>query len=510
MNWPWSKKREGRMQYAPTKSDPGRQRALHSWEQMGSMTALTTIAQSAGVDFPLYDALRQGIPVIDSAIGEMVRLVGVPEFVGDPEAVDFLNAWFDAVPVIGYNVLGLRNFMQTQLDGMLMYGKAGAEIVLTNARDGVYGLKPIPVNTLVLKPAENGLVSIGQQQTAHGIEPVIMDPDFLFYSVNRPRGDKPHGTSLLASLPFVAEIWLRMVWSMGQTWMRFGTPRYHVNMEIPKDAGLEEEQIQRLREGMRDAFTTAMEHSRDATFIDDFFSNGGVTVEVIGAAGEALAIEVPARVIMEQIISVTGLPAWWFGFSFGAQSERLGSEQAKKTTDFVGGFREELTPDIRHLAEMVLLFAGISAQWGLKWSEVNLTDRTQSAQADQLESQALAVRQRVAIESWRQGIITQLEAGQEIYPELREVAVERDEPVASPSPTGSFGQLSPSPDPFPKFREGENGKVLRGFGEGRFRNPKTEKVMQEMLGGMVYAFEGVEKKTWRATGLPEPGGNGRE
>jgi len=424
---------------------PAAQRTRHIWETPGQLTTLSSIAQAPRVDFALYDALREGIPLIDAAISHLVRLVGTPKIVGDKKVVDHLNQFFSSLRVLGYNQVGLDNFMRLHLDTLLMYGKSAAEIVLTNARTGVYGLKPIPVETVLLKPAADGKVEIRQRQ-ADNMEGVLVPSELLFYSVNRPRVKYPHGSSLLASLPFVADIWLNMAWSLGQTWQRFGIPRYNVNIEEPEDFSLgEPERLARLEETAAQ-FTATAEARRDMESINDFFSMGKTTVSIIGAEGQNLQFQVPHRALMEQMVMVTGLPPAWLGLSWSA-SERLGSEQAIHATDLIMGWRTELDPDMTNLGNMELALAGIGGTWGLEWDKVNLTDRTVSAQADMMEAQAQAITQKTEIEAWRQGWKTQIEAAQAVYHDLQTVAVVKPIPEsASALPFGGG--------------DGDNGKAM--------------------------------------------------
>ena len=477
-------------------SSPAPQRTRHIWETPGQLGTLSSIAQAPRVDFVLYDALREGIPLIDAAISHLVRLVGTPKVVGDKRVVDHLNQFFSGLRVLGYNQVGLNNFMRLHLDTLLMYGKSAAEIVLTNARTAIYGLKPIPVETLLLRPAADGKVEIRQRQ-ADNMEGVLVPSELLFYSVNRPRVKRPHGTSLLASLPFVADIWLNMAWSLGQTWQRFGIPRYNVNIEEPEDFSLgEAERLARLEETATQ-FTATAEARRDMESIKDFFSMGKTTVSIIGAEGQNLQFQVPHRALMEQMIMVTGLPPAWLGISWSA-SERLGSEQAIHATDLIAGWRNELQPDIENVAQMELALAAISGAWRLEWDKVNLTDRTVSAQADMMEAQAQAISQKTEIEAWRQGWKTQTEAAQAVYPDLQAVAVSKDMPEA-PAVGGGFGAAD-ALVPYEKISAFDNWRPLRDV--------KLRRLAAQLHSGMVESFQPVEDTFWAASGLPRGGGNG--
>lgn len=469
------------------------------WEEPLSGIKDLIVPLPQRVDFPIYRALREGVPVIDAAIRELKRLVGTFEVVADDQVYGKqgrttkaeIESFLANIPIIGTRQTGFQNFLSLHLDSLLLFGKAAAEIVLTNSRDGVYGLKPIPVETLRLVAGEEGQLRIAQQQP-QGL--VVLPDDLVFYNVLSPQDNRPHGTSLLASLAFVADIWLKMAWSLGKTWERFGTPTFHVNW-LPDENFRDPsgQQTQRILDQIESQFIDAMESRRDLSSTKDFFSAGKIAVQVIGAQGEALNFEVPHRAIMEQIVSVTGLPPWWLGFSWST-TERLSQQQADKIVGNIKSWREELTPDITHLIDLHLLLSGhartptpglmaqdlglrqpphtdtlthshtrllrgaveerlstldsrfLTPPWTLRWSDVSLLDRADSALADWRETITTAKRWETAKDLWANGILTQLQAAQTLFPSLSSPARALPSPQdsqlsdsglpSSPSPTG--------------------------------------------------------------------------
>ena len=392
---------------------PLRSHSRLSWEEPLSGIRDLIVPLPQRVDFSIYRALREGVPVIDAAIRELKRLVGTFEIEADDRTKAEIESLLADVPILGTRQTGFSNFLSLHLDSLLLFGKAAAEIVLTNSRDGVYGLKPIPVETLRLVAGEEGQLRIAQQQP-QGV--VTLPDDLTFYNVLSPQDNRPHGTSLLASLAFVADIWLKMAWSLGKTWERFGTPTFHVNW-LPDENFRDPSgsQTQRVLDQVESQFIDAMESRHDLSSTKDFFSAGKVNVEVLGAQGEALNFEVPHRAIMEQIVSVTGLPPWWLGFSWST-TERLSQQQADKIVGNIKSWREEITPDILRLLNLHLLLSGHSplttSHWTLRWHDVSLLDRADSALADWREAITQARQWETAKDLWQNGVITQLEAAQ--------------------------------------------------------------------------------------------------
>jgi hypothetical protein len=458
-----------------------------SWEEPLSGIKDLIVPLPQRVDFTIYRALREGVPVIDAAIRELKRLVGTFGIESDEETKAEVESFLTNIPILGTRQTGFQNFLSLHLDSLLLFGKAAAEIVLTNDRDGVYGLKPIPVETIRLVAGENGDLRIAQQQP-QGL--VVLPDDLVFYNVLSPQDNRPHGTSLLASLAFVADIWLKMAWSLGKTWERFGTPTFHVNW-LPDENFRDPSgsQTQRILDQVESQFVDAMESRRDLSSTKDFFSAGKISVDVLGAQGQALNFEVPHRAIMEQIVSVTGLPPWWLGFSWST-TERLSQQQADKIVGNINSWREELTPDISHLISLHLLLRGqpparpvgaelVSAPemnsghapgehtscsptpagphpalpkrlstppWSLRWNDVSLLDRADSALADWREAITAGRRWETAKDLWANGIISQLDAARTLFPSLHSPPPARPPPPRTrPSTRDSRLPNSPSP-----------------------------------------------------------------
>jgi hypothetical protein len=428
---------------------PLRSHSRLSWEEPLSGIKDLIVPLPQRVDFTIYRALREGVPVIDAAIRELKRLVGTFEIEAEEQTKAEIASLLANIPILGTRQTGFQNFLSLHLDSLLLFGKAAAEIVLTNDRDGIYGLKPIPAETLRLVAGENGQLRIAQQQP-QGL--VALPDDLVFYNVLSPQDNRPHGTSLLASLAFVADIWLKMAWSLGKTWERFGTPTFHVNW-LPDDNFRDPSgsQTQRILDQVESQFVDAMESRRDLSSTKDFFSAGQVKVEVIGAQGLALDFQIPHRAIMEQIVSVTGLPPWWLGFSWST-TERLSQHQADKIVGNIKSWREELTPDILHLINLhLLLRLGVRASqapslkpqaWQLRWQEVSLLDRADSALADWREAITQARKWETAKDLWANGIISQLDAAQTLFPSLHSPA----HALPSPQDSGPKTQASSLPN----------------------------------------------------------------
>ena len=71
----------------------------------------------------LFEQIRQAVPLVDAAIGKIIRLVGDFELeCSNRQAQEELRRWCSQVPVDAGGS-GLRQFLHSYLDDLLTYGK---------------------------------------------------------------------------------------------------------------------------------------------------------------------------------------------------------------------------------------------------------------------------------------------------------------------------------------------------------------------------------------------------
>ena len=77
----------------------------------------------------VYRQLREAIPVLDAAVGKLVRLSGgFSVECKDPKAQRKLEAFLENVPC-GRGQVGINSFLAGYLDSLLVYGRSIGEIV---------------------------------------------------------------------------------------------------------------------------------------------------------------------------------------------------------------------------------------------------------------------------------------------------------------------------------------------------------------------------------------------
>ena len=331
-------------------------------------------------DNQVYRSIREGVPLIDSAINKIIRLMGGFEFKTGDDALDKrVNEFFERVNV-GGNKQGINAFVDNFMSQLLTYGTAVGEMVADEY--GFYALYNAELKAVEVKRAKNNLDLVFYPNTVSGSQPFEHQDRILFCVLN-PEAGQITGTSLLKGLPFVTDILLKIFNTIGTNWQRVGNLRYAVTYK-PQNDGVDKAFAKERANQMANAWRDAMS-SKDA--VKDFVAVGDVKVSVIGADNQILDSEVPVRQLLEQIVAKTGLMPYMFGLSWST-TERMSSQQADVLTTELEAYRRIITPVIKKIGEAYLKSLGIYREVSVEWSEITLQDETQSAQARLYNAQA--------------------------------------------------------------------------------------------------------------------------
>ena len=331
-------------------------------------------------DNQVYRSIREGVPLIDSAINKIIRLMGGFEFKTGDDALDKrVNEFFERVNV-GGNQQGINAFVDNFMSQLLTYGTAVGEMVADEY--GFYALYNAELKAVEVKRAKNNLDLVFYPNTVSGSQPFEHQDRILFCVLN-PEAGQITGTSLLKGLPFVTDILLKIFNTIGTNWQRVGNLRYAVTYK-PQNDGVDKAFAKERANQMANAWRDAMS-SKDA--VKDFVAVGDVKVSVIGADNQILDSEVPVRQLLEQIVAKTGLMPYMFGLSWST-TERMSSQQADVLTTELEAYRRIISPVIKKIGETYLKSLGIYREVSVEWSEITLQDETQSAQARLYNAQA--------------------------------------------------------------------------------------------------------------------------
>ena len=353
-----------------------------SWQSYGAVTA----------DAALYRNLRENIPILDAAIGKLVRLTGGFSLDTGSDGLNAqLNRDLSGINV-GGNQQGIEAFIATYLDQLLTYGSTVGEMI-TDGRE-LYALYNGDTRNLEVRRAGNGL----DLCFFSGGEP-LPRPELLLYSVLNPEPGAVAGTSLLRGLPFVSRILLQIYNTIGQNWSHAGNLRYAVVYRPGNDAA------DRAYAGQRaQTMARSWQGAMDASSVKDFVAVGDVDIRVIGADNQFIATEVPVRQLLEQIVAKLGLPPFLLGLSWSS-TERMSSQQSDLLTGELESYRRLLTPVLAKIAGLYLRSQGFAPEVAVEWAPISLQDETEEATARLTRAKAEELERKLAHEAKREGTV---------------------------------------------------------------------------------------------------------
>ncbi|WP_207707288.1 minor capsid protein [Crassaminicella thermophila] len=364
-------------------------------------------------EYELYKTMREAVPILDTAIYRIVRLIGSFDIDCEnekqkKEIQDFLKN-----VKVNSKQKGIKSFIQSYLDQLIECGNSSGEIVLNNARNDIYALKSVDIRTIKLKKVENSLETlICQVQQGH-MEPVELPyQDLILFTPLNPEGDNPYGVSLFRSMPFMTGILLKIFNSIGLNWERFGNLKYSVTYKPKNDSDLDENDIKVRLELIKDAFRKAMDANKRGKAAD-FYGVGDIEIKVIGADNQILDSSVPVKQVLEQLVAKTGLPPFLLGLSWST-TERMSQQQADFLTSELESYRDVITPVIRYIIDMWQTVTGRNIHYEIVWDDINLQDAVELAKAEMYKQQAEGKKIDNVIKKRDENIIDQETAAKEL------------------------------------------------------------------------------------------------
>lgn len=364
------------------------------------------------VEYELYKTMREAVPLLDTAINKIVRLVGKFDVeCEDEKEREQIKDFIDNVKV-NSNQTGMDAFVESYLDQLIECGNSAAEIVLNNSKNAIYALKNVDIRSIKLKTTDNPLINLICQEQLGKIEPVVLPyQDLILFTPLDPEGDSPYGVSLFRSLPFMTSILLRIFSSIDNNWERFGNPRYSVTYKPTNDSMDKTKVVERVNM-ITDSFNDVMNAAKKGD-VKDFVGVGDIEIKVIGADNQILESEVPVKQVLEQIVAKTGLPPFLLGLSWST-TERMSQQQADFLTSELENYRDEIEPMIKQVIDTWQLITGQNISYKVIWDDINLQDAVETAKADVFKEQARSKQIENVIKLRNENIINQQIAAEEL------------------------------------------------------------------------------------------------
>ena len=335
----------------------------------------------------LYRQLREAIPVLDAAVGKLVRLSGgFTVKCANGIAQARLEQFLQTVPT-GHGQMGIDSFLSGYLDSLLTVGRAVGEVVMGGGK--VHGVCWGDVTKL--QAVENGMEVELWGPDEHGMMRPLPYQQLLLFTTLNPEPDHPYGVSLFRGMPFLADVLLKIYATVGSNWERAGNVRYSV---ICKDTeNMDPLQLAERGKQMATEWSRAMEDGKNGT-VRDFVAVGDVQIKVIGGEAPILDSQVPVRQIMEQLVAKTGIPPFLLGLSWSS-TERMSAQQSDILTSELWALRKTVEPALRKICKLYLATEGLDDRVQIQWNDISLQDMTEEARADLYKAQAEKYRAEV-------------------------------------------------------------------------------------------------------------------
>ncbi len=329
----------------------------------------------------MYDALRASVPIIDAAIGKIVRLSsGFTVKCKNAAAQSAMDDFLLNIKV-GPSGHGIDAFVSQYLDRLLTWGTAVAEIVPYTSGD-IAAIYCADNEDLELLCGDDPLNVTVCTNFNGKIEPVKNQERLLFSALN-PMPGSVQGTSILRGLPFVSSVLLKIYDTIGTNWERVGNLRYAVTYKPSGDAveaALGSDTVGEISSEWAKAM-----NSTDG--VRDFVAVGDVSVKVIGADNQILDSNVPVRQMLEQIVAKLGIPPFMLGLSWSS-TERMSQQQADILTSELESYRAVLTPVLQRICVWQCRALGFAEVPQIEWNDINMQDEVEQARAKLYYAQA--------------------------------------------------------------------------------------------------------------------------
>ena len=329
----------------------------------------------------IYREMREAIPVLDAAVGKLVRLSGgFQAECRSPRAQEKLNEFLRSVPC-GRGQFGMNNFLAGYLDSLLTYGRAVGEMVVSGGK-----LRAVcwgDVTALEIQEGDSPLEMMIWGPDDHGVLRPLPYQQLLLFTTMNPEPGSPYGVSMFRGMPFLAEILMKIYETIGTNWERAGNVRYSV---ICKGDDLDAAVAQERGRAVAAEWARAMEEGKNGT-VRDFVAVGDVEIKVIGGESPILDSEVPVRQILEQLVAKTGLPPFLLGLNW-TTTERMSAQQADILTSELWAIRRTVQPALERVCKLYLALEGLDDRVEIIWDDISLQDITEEARADLYRAQA--------------------------------------------------------------------------------------------------------------------------
>jgi len=371
----------------------------------------------------LYEAIREAVGPIDGAINRLVTLDGIVLAEAATDRLQReLDDWMEGV-LVNDMEQGFQAFYRSQGNEMYEQGHTIGEFILSNSGNDVERLRVADSKGTYFKRTNQSLETWyrapgarrGRRDGSDQIERVLrntyssnnitdrlnsggynkINNAKLVYAGFNNEADGPYGVSLLRSTEFDVKVLLTMKNALMQTWTRFGDPIF--NVQLKKKTRKDQTELDAQQSKLAENIAKVMDVKKSgnsADLVNVIGKDDDLDISILGGDGTVLEIEMPARHILEQIVSKTGLPSWMLGFHWST-AERLAQRQGDIAISESKTRFSLRKPGLTKALSAAMRARGTTwnkGDWEIKQDLPSLQDLVAKAQAEFLTAQTELMR----------------------------------------------------------------------------------------------------------------------
>jgi len=344
-------------------------------------------------DIMIYNIIREAIPLADAIVRKRARLLGDFRYdaLGNDGVQKFLDEFYRNIRV-GQFGKGFRNYQNQVLDSVLCNGFSVSEIVPNQGMNGINHLKVGKALQFRFIRNEDKTLELCQLVDSNFQPLRLANQDLIKYVAFDLRDGHPQGRSIFSSCPFVAEVISRIIKSIDNVVWRFGDPT--LVLIYGAGEGEETESVHEAIDIYLAKIKAVMLNRKSGGSGDVGMSHakgGSISLQLLGGDSKfkLIDVEMPMRMMMEQLISVSDIPPSLFGLSWST-TERMSKDQIEMLVAQLESERTMFDATIEEITDMALIMNGMAgAKWKHVWYPINLSDEVSTASARLTTAQAI-------------------------------------------------------------------------------------------------------------------------
>lgn len=339
----------------------------------------------------LLSFIRETIPLCDRAIKLDKALYGDFEIEFENKQLQEEVADWKRTCRVNYFESDLINWAKQMLDSSREFGGGIGETILNKTLTDIACLRVGDVRQIrFAKNKQTGDLMIVQTDVGKSIP--FPRQDLIHYLGIDYRQGNPYGYPLFWGVPFVANIFTRILKCIESQIIRVGDPIFVIILE--SDETVKPSAATEAISGFKGSWNAVQKAKTMGKYGDVYDApppGSKYVIKAVGADLEIMDLEIPTRTILEQISLASDYPTFLLNLHMG-DNYNITTHQNDLIVTKTNDMRQKSEPILRAIIDIKLALmrrAGVPYQ--LKWNDVNLQDEKVTAEVKKLEAEATQI-----------------------------------------------------------------------------------------------------------------------